>query len=325
MTITSRAGTEATQRRSGRRMLGLATILIAAGSIAMSQAIAPEAASAAPVSQCNSVDNTPGLGIECDVTVENHLDLTSGSTSSTITTRECHGAANTVPSVCSGPTVTSSTQLVLAVSQCNSVLDGGGASLFCNIRVRNTITGNATATAPTINQCDDSLAGGLVVLRACSPDGSTTTNATITQCNHSDNGGTSSLTCTVQPGSLISASLPVHVAQCNSSANGGGSLIVCTVGITTTVIPSVEVVENTAAGSGTTAGAGVGPGTGITPGTGPGTGRVMSPRTSTRVHSGASGILAHTGTEPAAPLGMGVLAVTSGIVLVLAAKRTSRI
>src|SRR5690349_4992514 len=217
-----------TRRRDLRRMVaGVAAVLL---TVFLSMTVgAAEPAAAAPAAQCNSVDNTPGLGMECDVTVVNNLDLATGVASSTVTIRECHGAANTAPASCTGPTTTSSNELVNSVTQCNSAVNGGGASLRCTIHVVNNITGTAAATAATVNQCNGSLGGGLIVLRACSPDGSSTTNATITQCNDSDNGGTSSLTCTVEPGSTASSALPVTVDQCNGSANGGGSLVVCIV------------------------------------------------------------------------------------------------
>jgi hypothetical protein len=248
--------------RARRRSWGASALMgfaLVAGSLTMGAlVIAPAApASAAPINQCNSVDNTPGLGIECDITVANHLDMATGVGSSTVTIRECHGAANTAPATCTGPTTTDYTELTTAVSQCNSVLDGGGASLHCTIHVVNTITGATTATAATINQCADSLGGGTVVLRACSPDGVTTTNATITECNGTANGGTSSLTCVVEPGSTETAQLRVLVNQCNSSANGGGSLVVCSVGMSTVIVPaSTEGTGGTGETGGGTGGTG---------------------------------------------------------------------
>jgi hypothetical protein len=52
-------------------------------------AIAP-----AVVDQCNGTDNVGGQAVACDVTVTNNLDLGTGVTSSTVTVKECHGAAN---------------------------------------------------------------------------------------------------------------------------------------------------------------------------------------------------------------------------------------
>ncbi|WP_309711924.1 hypothetical protein [Pseudolysinimonas sp.] len=201
---------------------------------------APQAAEAAPYAQCDSQFNTPGLGMDCTVAVVNNLDLATGVTSSTTTYTRCSGAANTALS-CAGPTTVSSTELVTSVSQCNSSLDGGGASMHCSVTITNNIVGDATAVGATVNQCNDSLGGGGIVLRACNPDPASTSGATINQCNNSDNGGGSSLTCLVTAGSTTSAALSVTVSQCNFSANGGGSLIVCSVGMTTNITPAVVV------------------------------------------------------------------------------------
>jgi hypothetical protein len=202
---------------------------------------APQAAEAAPYAQCDSQFNTPGLGMDCTIAVVNNLDLATGVTSSTTTYTRCSGAANTALT-CVGPTTVSSTQLVTSVSQCNSSLDGGGASMHCSVTITNNIVGNATAVGATVNQCNDSLAGGGIVLRACNPDPASTSGAAISQCNNSDNGGGSSLTCLVTAGSTTTAALYVTVSQCNYSANGGGSLIVCSVGMTTNITPAVVVV-----------------------------------------------------------------------------------
>jgi len=201
---------------------------------------APPSAEAAPYAHCDSLYNTPGLGMDCTIAVVNNLDLATGVTSSTTTYTRCSGFANTALT-CEGPTTVSSTQLVTSVSQCNSSLDGGGASMHCSVTITNNIVGDATAVGATVNQCNDSLGGGGIVLRACNPDPASTSGATINQCNNSDNGGGSSLTCLVTAGSTTSAALSVTVSQCNYSANGGGSLIVCSVGMTTNITPAVVV------------------------------------------------------------------------------------
>jgi hypothetical protein len=201
---------------------------------------APQAAVAAPYAHCDSLFNTPGLGMDCTVAVVNNLDLATGVTSSTTTYTRCSGFANTALT-CEGPTTVSSTELVTSVSQCNSSLDGGGASMHCSVTITNNIVGDATAIGATVNQCNDSLEGGGIVLRACNPDPASTSGAAISQCNNSDNGGGSSLTCLVTAGSTTSAALYVTVSQCNFSANGGGSLIVCSVGMTTNITPTVVV------------------------------------------------------------------------------------
>ena len=200
------------------------------------------AAQAAPYGHCDSVFNTPGLGMDCTVTVVNNLDLATGITSSSTTYTRCSGDANTALT-CEGPTTVSSTELVTSISQCNSSLDGGGASMHCSVDVTNNIVGDATAVPATVNQCNDSLGGGGIVLRACSPDPASTSGAAIDQCNNSDNGGGSSLTCIVTPGSTTSAALYVTVSQCNYSANGGGSLIVCATAMRTSITPAAVEAE----------------------------------------------------------------------------------
>jgi hypothetical protein len=113
--------------------------------------------------------------------------------------------------------------------------------MHCSVTITNNIVGDATAIGATVSQCNDSLEGGGIALRACNPDPATTSGAAISQCNNSDNGGGSSLTCLVTAGSTTTAALYVTVSQCNYSANGGGSLIVCTVGMTTNITPAAIV------------------------------------------------------------------------------------
>lgn len=234
------AGPTTRTRRRTIHYLGTAAAVLLLGLFLGTVGTPVGSATAAVQNHCNSVDNTPGLGMECDVAVVNNINLSTGVTSSTMTIRECHGAANTAPSSCSGPTVINSTELINTVEQCNSSINGGGGSLLCTVTIVNNITGSATAVAATINQCNDSLDTG--TMRACSPDGSSTTGAAIHQCNNSDNGGGSSLTCSVSSGSTTSSAVPVTVNQCNFSANGGGSLIVCSVSMTNNIIPIVVVV-----------------------------------------------------------------------------------
>jgi len=231
------AGTGVTHRGMRRTWAIVATAALAL--FFASVGTVPQAAEAAPYGQCDSLFNTPGLGMDCTVAVVNNLDLATGVTSSTTTYTQCSGFANTALT-CSGTTV-SSTELVTSVSQCNSSLDGGGASMHCSVTITNNIVGDATAVGATVNQCNDSLTGGGIVLRACNPDPASTSGAAISQCNNSDNGGGSSLTCLVTAGSTTSAALYVTVSQCNYSANGGGSLIVCSVGMTTNITPAVVI------------------------------------------------------------------------------------
>ncbi|MGV8882870.1 MAG: hypothetical protein ACOH19_12030 [Rhodoglobus sp.] len=199
-------------------------------------------ASAADVLNCNGIGNGGGQGIVCTVEVRNVLDNTNPAaptTSSTITTTRCVGAADAAAAgLCetSGPIV--STELITHVDQCNYAVDGGGATLECTVNVINTIIGTAPVTAVpvTINQCNGTLDTGDV--RTCNPDPSTTdpSTATIVQCNDSVNGGGSVVDCAVVEGSTVSDALVVTVNQCNNSANGGGSRILCRVGMTTTIL-----------------------------------------------------------------------------------------
>lgn len=261
---------------------------------------APQGAEAAPYGQCDSLFNTPGLGMDCTIAVVNNLDLATGVTSSTTTYTRCSGAANTALS-CEGPTTVSSTALVTSVSQCNSSLDGGGASMHCSVTITNNIVGDATAVGATVNQCNGSLAGGGIVLRACNPDPASTSGAAISQCNNSDNGGGSSLTCLVTAGSTTTAALYVTVSQCNYSANGGGSLIVCSVGMTTNISPAV-VVPPPDEEEETPPGGGGGEGTPSTGGENGGTQK--SEALGDRVVAAPFGpdALAYTGSTPASPL-----------------------
>jgi hypothetical protein len=241
--INSSTGTSPTGTGVTHRGMRHTLALVATAALALffaSFGTVPQAAEAAPYGHCDSVFNTPGLGMDCTVAVVNNLDLATGVTSSTTTYTRCSGAANTALT-CVGPTTVSSTELVTSVSQCNSSLDGGGASMHCSVTITNNIVGDATALGATVNQCNDSLGGGGIVLRACNPDPASTSGAAISQCNNSDNGGGSSLTCLVTAGSTTSAALYVTVSQCNYSANGGGSLIVCSVGMTTNITPAVVV------------------------------------------------------------------------------------
>jgi hypothetical protein len=210
----------------------------------------------------------------------------------------------------------SSTALVTSVSQCNSSLDGGGASMHCSVFITNNIVGGATAVGATVNQCNGSLGGGGIVLRACNPDPASTGGATISQCNNSVNGGGSSLTCSVTGGSTTTAALSVSVSQCNYSANGGGSLIVCTTGMTTNitpavVVPPVEEVEEEeedvtpppSTGTGSTGTGSTGTGstaTGVTPPTGGQ--RRTSEVLGSHVVAGSPESLAYTGAALVSPL-----------------------
>jgi hypothetical protein len=180
----------------------------------------------APTTTCsNGVDNTPGLGLICEVTILNTITPSGGSAEVTI--RECHGAAGDPEAACTTVTTVLPAP-VTAVTQCNDATNGGGGTLRCSVDVVNEFVGmSASWNAATVNQCVGS-GGGITV--GCSPFPATTTGASVTQCNGSANGGTLvGLTCTVT-GTMSAAHL-VTVNQCNGSTNGGGALVICSANV----------------------------------------------------------------------------------------------
>lgn len=202
--------------------------LLLIGSLAI--ASGATAATIAPTTTCsNGVDDTPGLGLICEVTVVNTITATGGT--AVVTVRECHGAAGNPQAACS-VTTSPLTGPVTGVTQCNNAINGGGGTLRCSVTVTNNfIASSPTATAATVNQCVGS-GGGITT--GCNPFPATTSGATITQCNGSANGGTLvGLTCTAT--GTASSAASVLVNQCNGSANGGGSLVICSASITNNV------------------------------------------------------------------------------------------
>lgn len=192
---------------------------------------AAAATTIAPTTTCsNSIDNTGGLGLICEVTVFNSITATGGT--ATVTVRECHGAAGVPEAACTTQT-TSLSSPVTAVTQCNDSINGGGGTLRCSVRVTNSFNGvSPGTTAATVNQCVGS-GGGITT--GCDPFPATTTGATITQCNGSANGGTLvGLNCTAT-GTAASAQA-VTINQCNGSANGGGALVICSASIVNEVL-----------------------------------------------------------------------------------------
>lgn len=214
----------------------LGAVLLASAILVVGSASAP--AVAAPFDQCNNAFSGGDQGANCQITVENALDLGTGSASSRVSTLVCNGGANTVTTCTGTPIVQTFDYVVELVDQCNDADNGGGSTLHCSVVVINTIVGSGTTGAPSINQCNNSfdslpLPGG----SSCLPGGATT-DAAVTQCNDSMNGGTQvSMNCTVGE-STISAAMPIRVNQCNNSINGGGSLLVCSTSITTTFVPA---------------------------------------------------------------------------------------
>jgi hypothetical protein len=208
----------------------LAGALLLVGSLAFAGGAA--AATAAPTTTCsNGVDDTPGLGVICEVTIVNTFTASGGTAKVTI--RECHGAAGDPTAACTVKT-TNLTKPVTKVTQCNATVNGGGGTLRCSVKVTNRYVGFSVATsAATVNQCVGS--GGIYT--GCDPYPATTTDATITQCNGSANGGTLvKLTCTAT--GTTAAAHRVTINQCNGSANGGGALVICSASIANTRVTS---------------------------------------------------------------------------------------
>jgi hypothetical protein len=220
-----------TKSSAGRRIRAFGAIF-GTLAIAVFLAVMPgntndSAFAATPFSQCNGVDNTPGLGLTCSVTITNTFNVATGIGSSVTVLRECHGAGNTAPSSCITTSRSGST-VISSVSQCNGSINGGGGTVICDVRVTNNITGASTLSAATVNQCIGSGGGGgTEPTLVCSPLGSTT-SATVTQCNGSANGGGGSMRvrCNVL-GSTSASGLQLTINQCNGSANGGGSTVTC--------------------------------------------------------------------------------------------------
>ena len=172
-----------------RTLAALVASLFVFTLLATAALVAPSTASAAtiaPTTTCgNGMDNTPGLGMICRVTVVNTITPTGGS--ATVTVRECHGAAGDPQAACT-TTTSNLTSPVTAVTQCNDATNGGGGTLRCSVEVTTNFVGlNSNATRATVNQCVGSSRGGGINL-ICDPVQSTT-SATITQCNGSGNDG----------------------------------------------------------------------------------------------------------------------------------------
>lgn len=238
MTVTNANSAPARADRVHKPLTRVAILIVSVLVAVLALAFGPAgetAFAAQSVAQCNGVDNTGGLGLTCDVTVTNNLNVATGVASSIVTVKACRGDANTVPKSCVGPTTTSYDTLTTSVNQCNDSENGGGASVICSVQVINNITGGTSPTPATINQCVGSGAEGTEPTLACNPFPATTSSASITQCNGSANGGGAQkrVTCTVATGSTESAQLAVTINQCNGSANGGGAVVTCKTELTT--------------------------------------------------------------------------------------------
>lgn len=220
---------------AGKRIAGVAAaaLMAALGLVGVGAA---GAASAATASDCNDYAATlAGQGMECTVTVDNYVDGVDEY--STITIKECHGAAYTVllAPACVA-TVIVDDELADTVTQCNGTLNGGGSNVTCSVVVNNHFSGSPTPAIATLNQCIGSGEGGTSPTGTplnCAPPGSTS-GATVTQCNGSVNGGGAPLRVNCDLPAGTQTALPITINQCNGTVNGGGSVLFCHTEITDT-------------------------------------------------------------------------------------------
>ena len=112
-----------------------------------------------------------GFEVTCTVTIENTITA-QGVTSSTVTATACLAAAGVLPPAGRTTTVTTSSQLVTSVDQCNGIVYGGGSNVTCNITVNNNIPVGTPTTGVTVDQCVGSgTGGGTQPTVVCSPLG----------------------------------------------------------------------------------------------------------------------------------------------------------
>ena len=148
-----------TERWINRRVVALiAALTLASAVLVVGGAGTP--AAAATFEQCEGAFEGGGQGANCQVTVENFLDLATGDESSTVTVLACNGGANTVTTCPGEPTVQTYPFLTDVVEQCNYSVNGGGGTLHCSVVIINTIIGAGTTNAPSVNQCNNSVNGG---------------------------------------------------------------------------------------------------------------------------------------------------------------------
>ncbi|TFD26850.1 hypothetical protein [Cryobacterium cryoconiti] len=221
-------------------------LLLAAFVLSASPLMAASAAPSSPdVNQCNGTDNVGGQAVVCDITITNNYDLDANTTSSTVTTRECHGFAGAPPSITCETLTESYPQLTLTATQCNGSGNNGGSNVICNVSIINNITGSFTTTAATVNQCLESgTGGGTQPTVDCDPLQNTNlATATIVQCNGSGNGGggTDRVNCTVGASTQTSALPLIKVNQCVGSGTGGGATVDCSTRLTNNVVPAAEI------------------------------------------------------------------------------------
>jgi hypothetical protein len=262
--------------------------------------VASAAVSAPAAAQCNPPAFPTGAGEQasCNIAITNTV-TSAGATSSTITATACLAAAGVLPPAGCTTTVTTSSQLVSSVNQCNNIVYGGGSNVTCNVTFTNDVPSGTPTSGATVNECNDSGAGGgTAPTVVCAPVASTT-GATVTQCDNSGNGGGGSMRvkCTVTGDSTA---LPVTINQCNYSAYGGGSTVTCTTTISNNFLASSSTTGTTPPSSGTG-----GSGTVAAPGAGAaaGVGSGLTGRTGSAPGAGGSTGPSPTGNLGAIPFG----------------------
>ncbi len=251
--------------------------------------LAPQQASAAAVAaQCNDEMNGGGTEVACTVTVVNYLTAAgalAASPASTLTMTRCVGATGPVSTLTCATTVSTLSEPVASVRQCNGSGNGGGGAVVCTVTVSNHFTGSpAVVTAAKIYQCIGSVITGTGAPGTCTPANTagitSVPAATVGQCNGSGNGGTSvGFICSVSGSSTMTATFPLNVDQCNGSGNGGGALVTCQASVTNQVLPATATATASASST-ATATASASPSsspTGTTTGTPPVTSTVATP------------------------------------------------
>jgi hypothetical protein len=206
-------------------------MVVGASALLLESSSTPASAATVAVTQCNGVNNTPGLTTSCSVTVVNTLTDDPATTGSVVT---LNGVA--------GPFTNN---VVNSVTQCNSSSRGGGGTLNCSVSIVNNIamSGPGAAVTATISQCNGNQPDGLgTAPNTCSPVANSGSGATIFQCNNRTGNGGGLVTVVplyshCEASGTVSSSLPVTVNQCNEdSADGGGGRVRCTTSITTNVV-----------------------------------------------------------------------------------------
>ncbi|MEO8261214.1 MAG: hypothetical protein ABI566_01480 [Pseudolysinimonas sp.] len=307
-------------------ILGIASVVAAAGLAIAGPAVGAQAATAAACNAYGAV--LAGQGIECSVTVDNYDDGVDQY--STVTVLECHGAPFvTLLAPACATTVIINTDLTTSVTQCNGTLNGGGSSVVCRVTVNNHFAGAGIPVTVTYNQCVGSGAGGTSPVGTplnCSPAG-LTLGATVTQCNGSVNGGGGPLRVNCDVAGLAGSSQPVLVDQCNGTANGGGSVLFCSATFTDffnevglpgapVAASSTPVVPNVTSGTyGTPAGASLAAGRFIA---------AAPAAAAVPAAAGAAALLALSGSDSTVPALIGSALVVLGAAVLLIGRRRIR-